>query len=304
MAGNWPGAAAGSLRTAISLFFWPALVSYTTFQIWSGASVVERITTSAVVTTVWRTEFDDAVETAATVRAWIANAVPMAVGLDECVLHEAVRGMPVPAQQVGTSVQGRGAAPRERAEFLVPAAHRGGFRCLMCGRCRCEAARLSGHLDWWDPHGDLPAEPVTIGQPEVVTTPEAAGVIPVRAVLAGEEPHGLVGDGEDFRAVGGLQIGLAGTLHGRHSAGQPSRREPGRGGERGAVHPGDPAAAATPAARAWWPRPLLLRADRAAAPRGDGCPPTGRAGPGPARRATSAAAGRRRPRAVPRGWPG
>jgi hypothetical protein len=33
---------------------------------------VERITTSAVVTTVWRTEFDDAVETAATVRAWIA----------------------------------------------------------------------------------------------------------------------------------------------------------------------------------------------------------------------------------------
>ena len=37
-----------------------------------------------------------------------------------------------------------------------------------------------------DLHGDLAAEPVAGGQAEVVTAPETAGVIPVRAVLAGE----------------------------------------------------------------------------------------------------------------------
>src|SRR5215472_15529984 len=85
-----------------------------------------------------------------------------------------------------------------------------------CGRLW--RARFAGG----DDDGDLAAKAEPGFQPEVVTAPEPAGVIPVRAVAAGQQPHGLVGRGQDLRAVGGLQAGAWCLVpEGRRAAEQP-----------------------------------------------------------------------------------
>ena len=65
------------------------------------------------------------------------------------------------------------------------------------------AGRCTGR----DVHGDLAAEPEPGGQAQVVPAPESAGVIPVRAAVAGQQPHGLVGHREYLRAVSRLRVG-------------------------------------------------------------------------------------------------
>ena len=62
-----------------------------------------------------------------------------------------------------------------------------------------------------DRDGDLAGQPVAAGQLEVVAAPEAARVVPVHAVAAGQQPHGLIGGGQHLGAVRGLQAGLAQT---------------------------------------------------------------------------------------------
>src|SRR5260370_42688429 len=80
--------------------------------------------------------------------------------------------------------------------------------------------------------GDLAAEAEPGGQAEAVTAPEPAGVIPAQLAAAGQQPPVLAGHGQHLGAAGGLQAGLAYLApDGRPAAGQPPRREPGRGGE-------------------------------------------------------------------------
>jgi hypothetical protein len=86
-----------------------------------------------------------------------------------------------------------------------------------------------------DLHGDLPAELGPRRQSEIIPAPEPAGVIPVRPP-GGQQAHGLVGDGDDFRAVGGFQGGVTRTPAERwQPPAQPSGGEPGRGRERRAI---------------------------------------------------------------------
>src|SRR6516162_2291438 len=80
------------------------------------------------------------------------------------------------------------------------------------GMVRTSVPMVSGRLwrAWFaggNDDGDLAAEAEPGGQAEVVTAPETAGVIPVRTVAAGQQPHGLVGRRQHLRAVGGLQAG-------------------------------------------------------------------------------------------------
>src|SRR6266498_2808163 len=87
-------------------------------------------------------------------------------------------------------------------------------------------------------HGDFTAEPEAGGQGEVVTAPEAARVVPAGSAVVGKQSHGLVGDGEDLGTVGGFQLCITpGALRRRYPPGQPSRGDPGGGGERSAVQP-------------------------------------------------------------------
>src|SRR6266511_2325458 len=93
---------------------------------------------------------------------------------------------------------------------------------------------------WRDLHGDLLAEPGPRGQVEVITAPEAAGVVPVRPAPTGQQPHGLVGDGDDFGAVGGLKVRVCrAPLQLRYPPAQPPPGEPGRRGKRRAVQARD-----------------------------------------------------------------
>src|SRR5918992_2049071 len=56
-----------------------------------------------------------------------------------------------------------------------------------------------------DLYGDLAAEPPPLGQVKFVAAPKAPRVVPTRSALGRQQAHGLVGDGEYLRAVGGLQ---------------------------------------------------------------------------------------------------
>src|SRR6185312_2088281 len=100
-----------------------------------------------------------------------------------------------------------------------------GWSVIGCGELR------RGDLD-----GDLPAEPGSYGQAEIIPAPEPARVIPVRRPPGGQQAHGLVGDGDDLGAVGGFQGGVATTSPGRgQPPAQPPGGDPGRGRKRRAV---------------------------------------------------------------------
>ena len=75
-----------------------------------------------------------------------------------------------------------------------------------------------GELSREDLHGDLPDEPGPCAQAQIIPAPEPARVIPVRPPPGRQQAHGLVGDGDDLRAVGGFQAGVPTAL--------PDRRQP------------------------------------------------------------------------------
>jgi predicted PurR-regulated permease PerM len=91
-----------------------------------------------------------------------------------------------------------------------------------------------------DLHGDLLAELGLSAQAQIVPAPEPARVIPVRPSAGRQQAHGLVGDGDDLRAVGGFQADLAFVPpQRRHPPAQPPGGEPGHGRKRGAIQPSD-----------------------------------------------------------------
>src|SRR5215469_4527415 len=57
-------------------------------------------------------------------------------------------------------------------------------------------------------HGDLATKAKPFGKAEVIAAPEAARVIPIRPVPGGQQPHGLVGNGQHLGTVGGLNCDL------------------------------------------------------------------------------------------------
>ena len=59
-----------------------------------------------------------------------------------------------------------------------------------------EGRRERGRGRRLDRDGDLAGQAVAAGQPQVVAAPEAAGVVPARAVAAGQQAHGLIGGGQ------------------------------------------------------------------------------------------------------------
>ncbi len=76
----------------------------------------------------------------------------------------------------------------------------------MCRRGRAAIKELRRNV-----HFDLFAQGGIGRQAEMVAAPEPAGVVPVRSVPVGQEAHGLIGEGDDFGAVGGFQVGLRGV---------------------------------------------------------------------------------------------
>src|SRR5450830_2146881 len=98
----------------------------------------------------------------------------------------------------------------------------------------------SARCDRRDLHGDLRAERRPAGQAEVVAAPERARVEPAGVVPDRQQTHGLEGDGDDLRAVDGLQVLVAARPGGPgRAAAEPAQPELDGRGERGAVEAGD-----------------------------------------------------------------